>query len=433
MESRFCRHTYFMRFLLRHPLLATLAGLRGNARACVYTEPMWGFSMNLCLPYLSVFMITLGLSDTQVGIVSSVYMTSQILFSFLSGALTDKFGRRKSVAVFDAIGWSIPCIVWFFAVDFKFFLVAAIFNGAMRVPMTAFNCLIIEDTDKSKITHIYTLIMICGSLSALLSPITSQLISMYTLIPAIRILLVNAFVVMTTKIFLLYFISRETSIGKARLIETKKQSYASILGGYFKVLGNMRGSRGLIFAITIASLFTIISSTNSTFWQIIVSRKLEISDKDLPIFTMIRAIISLFFYFTVITRIRQTKLKNPLLTGFAAYFTGQLILLLIPSAGAIRYVLLCVSLVCDGLGAGILVMLSEAMVAIHAGENERASVLAINQMIIMAICAPFGWIAGMLSNMSRSLPFILNLLLICAGVIITLIHFRSEANYAPSE
>ena len=47
----------------RTGLLATLIGLRGNGRACVYTEPMWGLSMALVLPYASVFMLALGLDD----------------------------------------------------------------------------------------------------------------------------------------------------------------------------------------------------------------------------------------------------------------------------------------------------------------------------------------------------------------------------------
>ena len=188
-----------MRFLLRHPLIYTLVNLRGNSRYCVYTEPLWGLSMNLCLPYMSVFMLALGLNDVEIGIVASVFMASQMVFAFISGALTDKIGRRKGVAIFDAIGWILPCVIWIFAVDFRFFLVAAVFNGAMRVPMTAWGCLLIEDSDKSQYTHIFTLIMVCGHLSAMFSPITAILISQLTLIPAIRILIINAFIVMSAK------------------------------------------------------------------------------------------------------------------------------------------------------------------------------------------------------------------------------------------
>ncbi|MCL2059997.1 MAG: MFS transporter [Oscillospiraceae bacterium] len=413
-----------MRFLLKHPLINTLASLRGNARACVYTEPMWGLSMNLCLPYMSVFMLGIGLNDVQVGIVASIYMASQIAFAFLSGALTDKFGRRKSVAVFDAIGWSLPCIIWAFAVDFRFFLVAAVFNGAMRVPMSAWSCLLVEDAEKSKITQIYTLIMISGNLAAMFSPISSLLISRLTLVPAVRILLINAFVVMTLKIIILYALSRETSMGAARMEETKGQSYFSLFRGYLDVLRLMRRSPGLLFSVAVASLYAIIAMINTTFWQIIVSKKLDVPDSALPLYTMLRSAIALLFFFTVIAKINQQRLKNPLLLGFSSYFAGQLMLILIPSGGAIRYVLLCLSLLFDGLGAGVLVMLSEAMIAIYADETERARVLAIHQMIVMAVCAPFGWIGGLLSDISRDLPFALNLTLIAAGAAFVLLYFR---------
>lgn len=87
--------------LKKHELLRTLFELRGNSRACVYTEPMWGLSMNLCLPYATVYMLTFGMNDVQVGIITSIYMFSQMIFAFLSGLIIDKMGRRKSTAVFD--------------------------------------------------------------------------------------------------------------------------------------------------------------------------------------------------------------------------------------------------------------------------------------------------------------------------------------------
>ena len=141
---------------------------------------------------------------------------------------------------------------------------------------------------------------------------------------------------------------------------------------------------------------------------------------------MVRSLIALFFFFTVISRIKQQKMKNPLLFGFSAYFTGQLVLLLIPAGGSIQYPLLIMTLLFDSLGGGMLGMLTESMIAIHADEAERARVLAIFQMIVMAVCAPFGWIGGMLSTISRNLPFVLNLTLIAIGIILTLIYYKNN-------
>ena len=117
----------------RTGLLATLIGLRGNGRACVYTEPMWGLSMALVLPYASVFMLALGLDDGTIGLLATISTLSQVVFGLLSGVITDKLGRRTTTAVFDLIAWSLPCLIWAFAQNFWWFLAASVVNGAWQV------------------------------------------------------------------------------------------------------------------------------------------------------------------------------------------------------------------------------------------------------------------------------------------------------------
>ena len=107
--------------ILKHPLIKTIFEVRGNTRVALYTEPLWGLSLNLCLPFASIYMLALGLDDVQVGTVTSIYLFSQMIFAFLSGAIVDKLGRRKSIAIFDVLAWSIPCIFWAFSQNFWFF------------------------------------------------------------------------------------------------------------------------------------------------------------------------------------------------------------------------------------------------------------------------------------------------------------------------
>ena len=76
-----------------HPLVKTLVGLRGNVRGCVYTEPLWGIPFNLYAPYVSVYMLTLGLSDSRIGLVTTIGLAFQVVWTMLSGAITDKLGR----------------------------------------------------------------------------------------------------------------------------------------------------------------------------------------------------------------------------------------------------------------------------------------------------------------------------------------------------
>jgi MFS family permease len=415
--------------MAKYSLVKTLTGLRGNPRACVFTEPLWGLSMNLCIPYASVYMLALGMKDAEVGFIATVYMLMQVIFGLLGGVITDKLGRRKTTAIFDFISWSIPCLIWMRAQGFWFFFVAALFNGAMKVTTNSWDCLLVEDAEKSQVTRIYSLIIVCGQLSALFAPISSILVSRLTLVPAIRILYVNAFIVMTAKIFLLYFFSRETRTGAVRIRETQGVSFFRLLAGYggiFRIIGR---SKGTIFSLVIAALVGAVGMVNTTFWQIIASRKILVPDPLLPLFPMFRSLLAIAFLFLITPRLLNLDLRTPLIFGFTAYIVGQIILVLTPAEGVIRYAILCVSLVFDGFGLGTLAMMAESLVALHVDRAERARVMAIQHMIIMFATTPFGWIGGILSGMNRGFPFVLNIVLLAAGLGVTLFYYH----YNPRE
>ncbi len=416
--------------LTKNKLLHTLFELRGNARACVFTEPMWGLSMNLCLPYASVFMLALGLSDVQVGIVSSIYMFSQMIFAFLSGIIVDKFGRRKSTMVFDFLAWSIPCLIWASSQGFWFFVVAALLNGMMKIPTVSWDCLLIEDAPKDKITRIYSLVMIAVNVSALFAPISSILVAKLTLAPALRILYINAFIIMTAKLLLLYRFSTETSVGKLRREATKDMSWGKLLSGYKSALHKIRKSRGTKFAIAISIVVEIVHMLGATFWQIIVSRRIGIPESLLPIFPMAKSFLSIFLFFTVIAHIRQSKLKWPLYGGFLCSIIGSILLIIITDAGVVGYIILSVSLIFDALGVAVLSTLRESLVAIHVDPDERSVILALLQTTVMLVSVPFGYIGGLLSDISRILPFVLCIGLLFIGIMVTALYFRTSRENA---
>ena len=399
------------KLLQKNQLLRTLAELRGNPRACVYTEPMWGLSMNLCLPYATVYMLALGLNDVQVGIVTSIYMFSQMIFAFLSGAVIDKMGRRLSTAVFDFIAWSIPCLIWAFSQGFWFFVVAALLNGTMRMATVSWNCLLVEDAPKDKITHIYSGVVIAKS-SALFAPISSIMVSKLTLVPAIRILYINAFVIMTLKLLILYKFSTETAMGKIRRELSRDISLVDMLSRYKGALRKIIDSQGTLFAIIISVLVEIVNMIGATFWQIIVSRRIGVPDTLLPIFPMARSILSIVLFFTVISHIKQTKLKWPLYGGFISSMLGSVLLISITNTGLWGYVVLSVSLLFDALGGAVLGTLRESLVAIHADPEERSGIMALLQTTVMLVSVPFGYIAGLLSDISRILPFVLSIIML---------------------
>jgi len=369
-------------------------------------------------------MLALGLNDIQIGSIATVFMLSQVFFAFFSGPITDKLGRRITTAIFDFTAWCVPCLIWWQATNYWFFFAAALINGTMQVVVNSWNCLLVEDSESSKITGIYSLIVVAVQTSAFFGPIAVLMFSRLTLVPAMHILYINGFILMSVKIWLTYILTTETRMGLIRIEETRGKSIFSQAMGYGKILRMIGKSRATIFAIIITALVAIVAMINSTFWQVIVSRKLLVPVYLLPLFPLIRATITILLFFFIVPRITGGFLKLPLLAGFACFFIGQTILVLTPVEGSIKYIILCISLIFDGFGLGSLHMLARSLVAINVNPEERSRIMAIVSMSTMAATAPFGWLAGLLSDISRIFPFILNLSLLLTGFVITVIYYR---------
>ncbi len=408
---------------VRNPMIRTLVGLRGNGRASVYTEPLWGLSMMLVLPYASVFMLALGVRDAQIGLLATISILSQVVFGLLSGVITDKLGRRTTTAVFDIIAWAIPCLIWAFAQNFWWFLVASVINGAWQVTQNSWDCLLVEDVDRAEIPRVYSLVKAAGEFSALFAPIAALLVSGLGLELAVRILYLNAFLIMAIKIWLLYRYTTETATGRVRMEQTRGVSIWRSLSEYRGVLGLIVRSKGTIFSLVIAALVGAVALVNATFWQLAINQRLGVPDALLPFFPMVRSLLSLLFFFTLIPLLtRSRRLKAPTVIGFAVYLAGQLLMVAIPAsdgaATVSTYALLAVCLLLDAFGGAILFMLAESLVALHVDRNERSRVMAIQRTCVMLVTAPFGWISGWLSSMDRSWPFLLTSGLLVLGLLV---------------
>ena len=162
-----------MRFLRRNELVDTFFKLKGNTKACVWTEPLWGVPYNLYAPYVTRFMIAMGLSMTDIGVLATISLVIEIISSALSGVLTDKLGRRKCTVIFDTLSWSVPALLWMGAQDFGWFIVAAVFNAGNRVTENSWNLLMAEEAPPDKLVHMYSITHIAGVISSFIAPVFS--------------------------------------------------------------------------------------------------------------------------------------------------------------------------------------------------------------------------------------------------------------------
>ena len=394
---------------IAHPLITTLKSLHGNARGVVLTEPLWGIPYNLYAPYVSIYMLALGLTDAQIGLLASISLALQIFWTLLSGALTDKLGRKRTTLIFDLLSWSVPCLIWAVAQDFTYFLVAAIFNSIWQ-------CLLVEDIDPRLLVDIYSWIYIAGLVAAFFSPLTGLLIARLSLVPTLRGLYLLSFVLMTAKFLIMNEMVTETRQGLIRMRETQGQSLWAIVGESWQVLQEVARTPATLFTGALLLIVSISSMISSTFWSILVTEKLQVPAQYLAIYPIARSMTMLAFFFLVMPRLRHVDVRRPMVFGFVGLVITQAILITAPARS---YLLLLVATILEGCSIPASTTLLDKLIAISVDPRERARIIAILYVAVIALTAPFGWIAGQLSEINRSLPFVLTFILYGSGGALT--------------
>ncbi len=408
---------------MNHSLITTLKSLRGNPRGCVYTEPLWGIPYNLYSPYISIYMLALGVSDKQIGAIVSISWGFQIVMALLSGVITDKLGRRLTTLIFDILAWSVPALISALAQNYWYFLAAGIVNSVWRITHTSWNCLLVEDAEQSQLVDIFTWIYIANIIVGFISPLTGVLIGVFSLVPTIRGLYIFAAIMFTVKAIVTYRMTEETGQGKVRMQETRHQSSFSMLKEYKGVFRTLLHAPQTLYTAGIMLVISITTTISGSFWSIIVTEKLRFSAQSLALFPFIKSAIMLVFFFVVMPRIGKMHFKLPLALGFLGLVVSQVLLVTSPDQS---YLFLILNVFLEACCFAAISPLIDKMFVLTVEAKERARIQSILYVGIILLTSPFGWIAGTLSSLDKGLPFILNSVLFALGIVLALLAGRAS-------
>jgi Na+/melibiose symporter-like transporter len=361
-------------------------------------------------------MLALGITDKQIGSLASLGLVVQIFSALLSGAIVDKFGRRLTLLIADILCWSVPCLIWAAAQDLRYFIAAAALNGLWRISHTAWTCLMVEDAEERHLVHIWTWIMIFAVCSALVTPLGGWFVGRFGLVPAARGLFLFGALMLAAKFIILYLYSHETERGMQRMQETRHRSLLSLLAGYRSVFKQLLQSRPLLAAMSLMVITSIYTTISGNFWGVLFTSKLGFADSEISTYVAIRSIVMTLCFFLIGPRLTNLRLfRLPLWIGFLAFVISQLLLVLM-APRAIP--LMVASVVLEALAISLVSPMTESLLALSLESEERARVSAMVYVVLIVLVSPFGWIAGELSALDRSLPFALNMALFGIGILL---------------
>ncbi|MFI3200482.1 MAG: MFS transporter [Eubacteriales bacterium] len=406
-------------------LLNTFLNLKGNPKWSILTEPLWFIPYSLFTPFASLYMYQLGLSSEEIGITISVGFFLQVFFALLGGVITDKLGRRLTTVIFDFISWSIPCFLWAFAQDYTWFLVAAIINASYQITNSSWNCLFIEDCPLEHLTNAFTLTHLTGMLSVFLSPIAIYYVNLYSVVEVVSVIYFVSGVSMSLKFIILYLCGNETEVGKKRIVETKGVSCFQLLSGYGMIIRSVVTSSRMLFVLIFLALTNIILITTNNFFSLYITETLDISDKFIAVFPMVRTFIMLVFVVLLQNMLNRFQMKKSLLAGFFLYILSHIVLLNAPTGNLF---FICLYTILEAMAYATITPRKDALMAFYVHAKERARIYAVFNSGMILLSAPFGYIVGKLFDINPTYPFYFNIILFTIALCL-IMRVRSIATY----
>jgi len=381
-----------------------IAGFKGNARALLICEPLWGIPYNLYATYASVYMLALGCTETQVGLIASCALVSAIVFSLVGGWIIDRMGRKRATLFFDILSWSIPGVLLATSRGFTMFLLAALINSLVRVVNISWDCLMVEDTPPAQRVHFYTWIAVAGILAGFISPVSGPVVDRFGLVPAMRALYAFAAISMTVMFFWRNSMTHETEIGAMKMRETRHGDAGTTASEYARITGQLLRNPLTLTALVLNLLLTIQMTLKGTFLSIQLNRRLGFSAGSNSIFPAINSAVVLLVYSLAMPAVGRMKIHRPLAFGLVCSALSFLLLAASPSR-SMPFVI--ASTILGALGGSIAGPLSAALVANSVADADRAKVMSLFNALVIAACSPFGYVGGLLSTVSERLPFVL--------------------------
>lgn len=394
-------------------------------------EPMFLLPYSLYLTYASVYMLELGVSETQIGWLTSLGLVLQIFTSLISGYLTDRMGRKKALMIFDFVSWSTATLLWALSQNIWFFLAAAIFNSFQKVPTTAWYCLLVEDTKPDERSHIFHVLQLINIVCGLFAPIGGLLVSYYGLIPANRIMYLIAFVSMSLMFLFRNYATHETEIGLRKMREHSGFEPRALLRDYWQVVRMVFSNTPLLLIFAIYILFQFQLNMRNTYLSIYLVKTLNFSEAFIAWFPAVTSVSMLILILYVVPRIKTAHINRLMVTGFLLSAAAMLLQVLAPIEGVFW---IMGGTILFAIGSIITYPYLEASVANAIQDEERAKVFSILSVMILIFVSPSGVIGGWSFTINPRLPFILIVIAFVASALLMVAFIRKQsAHNAPTD
>lgn len=390
--------------------------LRGNTRACVIMQPMWGIPFTLYNFYLSLYMKALGVTDRQIGLLISMGYVIGFITALFAGLIVDALGRRKSTLIFDFLAW--PAMIAIFAASHEFWhfaLAMALGNAALRVAGVSWTLILVEDAEGEERVAGYNYINTINIFVGVLTPLAGYLVRRLGIIAGERVLMIFAVVSMTAMVLIRHRMLRETKIGLEILADRAQYGGASkgIAVFYGRTIGALRErprARWVLLAVILYNTFFTFGSYNSLYYAPYLTEALQLDRAVISLLGGINSAVLILVLALLIPALKPGRRWSAMFRGLSFQAASLFMFIIIPRR-SLLWAAGCV--VIFAYGFGLFKAFIDPLLAEVTEGKARAGLYSLMSMATMSLCTVLGLISGDLYHFRPALLY-----LVCLGILL---------------
>ena len=408
-----------MLFHRKQQVGSLFASLEGNARVIVVTEGVAAVSFQWYASYFPLYMLALGVSEAQVGVLAGALVLTKLISTVLGGYFADRFGRKRILVTVDILCWGIPMLLYAVAQNLWYFVAGRLVNGFVYLVLPSFECLFVEDVPVERRAAVFGTLQFLTSGARLLAPVAGGLVAWLGIVRAGRLIMATCMVSSVTMAIIRHLTMQETTVGKERISSTIAVPPKILIREYTTTIGAMfRNPRVRTFLI-VRSLVAVVTTMWTTYAVIYLTdaRGVALPQSAISLLPLVSALVSMGMIVMSAERIQIKRVSDNLILGQVLWLAAALAFVISPG-GTIWFAIIWA--VINAISTALFQPAERSYWANIVGDRERAQVFSASFAVMSMVTLLAGPLAGAVYTLYPRGPFMLGMALqiIALGLIL---------------
>ncbi|MFH1074349.1 MAG: MFS transporter [Candidatus Firestonebacteria bacterium] len=399
--------------------------LKGNARIFIVTEANWTVPIACFGLYSPIYMVALGLSKVEVGLVTSLGIAVAAIGTILGATIADRLGYKRTIMIFDSLSWPVSMLIFAFAQNIWWFIVGTIINNLCMIVLGAWQCLFVEGIPKDKRANIYAFLQIMLNGASLLVPLAGMVVDGFGLVTGCRIMYFISSISMGLGLYYRGKYLKEAEVAKQIVKEKKKYDFGEEVRKFKEAFLNIKERKQLFWYCIVQILVGFALVMWNTYYPIFLTdaKGLGLAASEISIYPFIFAVVMISIILVFIPHVKENKFKKYLV--FATMFSviSALLYVFAPSH---KGFFIAAAFILNGISMAFFRPLSDAYSMNLLTDAERSRIVSVFNTIIILSMVPAAPIGGYLYLINPRLTFLVVAIIFTVSILIMKFKFTEE-------